>query len=121
MKIRPIHVVVLVLISAGAILAYDVVISSLNPYMTVSQVAGNSTYLQQEIQILATVSNFSVEDEGTLLVYLTDGNSTIMAHYSGVPPQGLKIGEKIVVIGVLTAPDRMNATQILVKCPSKYE
>jgi cytochrome c-type biogenesis protein CcmE len=121
MKIRPIHVVVFFLISASAILAYGAMISSLNPYLTVSQVTGNSTYLHQEIQLLATVSNFSIEDEGTLLINLTDGNSTIMAHYSGVPPQGLKIGEKIVVIGVLIAPNRINTTQLLVKCPSKYE
>ncbi len=121
MTIKPTYIVVLVLLILGTILAYDVVISSLNPYTTVSQVAGNSDYLRQEIQILATVANLSVDDQGRLFLNLTDGNSTITAHYSGVPPQGLKTGQKIVAIGVLTAPGRLNATQILVKCPSKYE
>jgi len=121
MIIKPIHIVVLVLLLLSAILAYDVVTSSLNPYVTVSQVAGNSNYLQQDLQILASVANFSIDEQGALLVYLTDGNSTITAHYSGVPPQGLKTGQKIVAIGVLTAPGRFNATQLLVKCPSKYE
>jgi cytochrome c-type biogenesis protein CcmE len=121
MTIKPIHIVVLVLLILSVILAYEVVISSLNPYVTVSQVAGNSDYLQQEIQILATVANFSVDDQGAFLVYLTDGNSTITVHYTGVPPQGLKTGQQVVAIGMLTAPGQMNATQILVKCPSKYE
>jgi len=121
MTIKPIHIVVLVLLIMSAILAYDVVTSSLNPYLTVSQVAGTSNYPQQEIQILASVANFSVDEQGALLVDLTDGNSTITAHYSGVPPQGMKTGQKIVAIGVLSAPGRLNATQLLVKCPSKYE
>lgn len=121
MIIKPLHIVVLVLLVLSAVLAYDVVISSLNPYVTVSQVSGNSNKFGQEIKILASVANFSIEKEGSLLVELTDGNSAITAHYTGVPPQGLKTGQKIVAVGVLTAPGRLNATQLLVKCPSKYE
>ena len=111
MTIKPIYIVVLVLLILVES-SHTTWSSRQLTYMTVSQVAGNSDYLQQEIQILATVANLSVDDQGRLLVYLTDGNSTITAHYSGLPPQGLKAGQKIVAIGVLTAPGRLNATQI---------
>jgi cytochrome c-type biogenesis protein CcmE len=41
--------------------------------------------------------------------------------YSGSQPQGFKEGQKVVAIGELTSPHHMNATQLLVNCPSKYE
>lgn len=120
MTIKPAYIVVLVLIAAGAILAYDAVTASINPYVTVSQVAGESRYLQQEVQVLATVADFSFDNQGMLLVDITDGNATITAFYAGIPPQGLNKGQKIVAIGVLDTPRRLNATQLLVKCPSRY-
>jgi cytochrome c-type biogenesis protein CcmE len=120
MTIKPVHIVVLVLVALSVILAYDALTASLNPYVSVSQVAGDSRYRQQEVQILATVNNFSFDDKGTLLVEITDGNATITAYYAGVPPQGLTRGQKIVAVGVLTAPGHLDATQLLVKCPSRY-
>lgn len=115
------HLVVLGLLIVCAFLTYGVMKSSLNPYVTVPQVAADSTYLQREIQVLATAGNFSFDDEGVLWIELTDGNSTMTAFYTGIPPQGLKPGQMIVAAGVLTAPGRLNATQLLVKCPSRYE
>lgn len=121
MTIQPRHLFVLGLLIVCALLTYDVVTSSLNPYVTIPQVSADSTYLQREIQVLASVGNFSFDDGGVLQIELTDGNSTMTAYYAGIPPQGLKPGQKIVAAGVLTAPGRLNATQLLVKCPSRYE
>lgn len=123
MKIKPVHIIVLALVVISAILAYDAFTSYINPYLTVSQVAGEDTYVNNEVQILATVANGSVQwgDDGSLLFDITDGQATITVTYSGSQPQGFKAGQKVVAIGELTSPHHMNATQLLVKCPSKYE
>ncbi|MCW3132764.1 MAG: cytochrome c maturation protein CcmE [Methanophagales archaeon] len=113
----------IVLVALSAIFAYDAFTSYINPYLTVSQVAGNDRYIGKEVQILDTVAtgSLNLREDGSLLFDLTDGQATIAVTYSGIPPQGLKEGQKIVVIGMLTSPSHVNATQLLVKCPSKYE
>jgi Cytochrome c-type biogenesis protein CcmE len=121
MKLQPLHVVAIILVVLSIVLAYDVITTSLNPYLTVSQVSGHPEYLQKEVQILANVENFSIDDQGAMQIILTDGNASIRVDYSGIPPQGMKANQKIVAIGVVTDPARMNASQLLVKCPSKYE
>jgi cytochrome c-type biogenesis protein CcmE len=121
MKIKPVHIIVLALVIISAILAYDACTSYINPYLTVSQVAGNDKYINKEVQILATVANWSTDKDGSLLINITDGDATIEVRYSGVTPQSLKEGQKVVTIGELNAPYHLNATQLLVKCPSKYE
>lgn len=116
-------VLILALIVISAFLAYDALTSYMNPYLTVSQVAGSGKYVNKEVQILGTVANGSVKlgEDGSLLFNLTDGQATIAVIYSGVQPQGFKEGQKTVVIGKLTSSHHVNATQLLVKCPSKYE
>ena len=123
MKIKAIYVIVIVLVALSAIFAYDAFTSYINPYLTVSQVAGNEQYIGKEVQILDTVAtgSLNLKEDGSLLFNLTDGQSTIAVTYSGVQPQGLKEGQKIVVIGKPVSPYHVDATQLLVKCPSKYE
>ncbi len=123
MKIKPVHIIVVALVVVSAILAYDAFTSYINPYLTVSQVTENGKYINKEVQILATVANGSldIKEDGSLLFDITDGQTTIAVTYSGIQPQGFKEGQKIVVIGKLTSSYHVNATQLLVKCPSKYE
>ncbi len=122
MKIKPVYVIVAVLVVAGSVLAYSA-FTSIIPYLTVSQVAGNDRYIDKEVQILATVANGSLDlkEDGSLLFDITDGHATIEVTYSGIQPQSFKEGQEIVAIGKLTSPYHVNATQLLVKCPSKYE
>jgi cytochrome c-type biogenesis protein CcmE len=123
MKIKVVHIIVIVLVALSAIFAYDAFTSYINPYLTVSQVAGNENYIGKEVQILDTVANGSLNlrEDGSLLFDLTDGKATIAVTYSGIQPQGFKAGQKVVAIGKLTSLYHLNATQLLVKCPSKYE
>jgi cytochrome c-type biogenesis protein CcmE len=123
MKLKPVHIIVVALVIISAILAYDAFTSYINPYLTVSQVAGDDKYINNEVQILATVANGSTQwgEDGSLLFDITDGQATITVTYSGSQPQGFKEGQKVVTIGELTSPHHMNAAQLLVKCPSKYE
>ncbi len=121
MDTRITYAVVAVLLVAGGALAYDVLTSSINPYLTVSQAVADPGYHQKEVQILATVTSWSFDDAGALDLDITDGNSSMKVHYKGVTPQSLQEGQNIVAIGVLTSGTSMNATRILTKCPSKYE
>jgi cytochrome c-type biogenesis protein CcmE len=73
------------------------------------------------VQVLATLEDWSVSEDGALLLRITDGNATLNVTYRGLPPQGLTKGQKIVAIGVLHPPDNLDSRRLLVKCPSKYE
>lgn len=124
MRIKYIHLIILALIILSGILAYDAFNSYINPYLTASQLIRNSSaYLNKNIQVIGTIVNGSTSwrEDGTLLFNLTDGESTIRITYKGSLPQNFKEGEQAVVIGKLISLNIMEASQILVKCPSKYE
>jgi len=123
MKLKPVYIIVALLIVVSAILAIDAFSSYVNPYSTVSEIAGDDCYIGKEVQILADIANRSIhwDEYGSLLFNITDGEATIAVTYSGVPPQSFTDRQKVVAIGVQTTPYHMNATQLLVKCPSKYE
>jgi cytochrome c-type biogenesis protein CcmE len=123
MEFKPVHIIVVALIVLSGILAYDTFTSYINPYLTVSEVAGNDDYTDKDVQILATVADGSTQwrEDGSMLFDITDGQATLSVTYSGSQPQGFKEGQKVVVIGTRTAPYHVNATQLLVKCASKYE
>ena len=119
MRFKPLHLVILILIGGSIFLAYSA-LASINPYLTVSQ-ARDGAYAEREVQVLAVLKDWSVGEEGDLRLMLSDGNATLQVTYRGLPPQGLTTGQKVVAIGVLHPPDRMDATRLLTKCPSKYE
>lgn len=121
MNIRPIHVVAVILLIAGGVLAYDALTSSINPYLTVSQASAQIPGHGNEIQVLATLSSWAYDNEGAMHLAITDGNVSMDVNYRGIPPQGLQQGQKIVAIGSLAPDHSLNATRILTKCPSKYE
>ncbi len=118
--VRPVHILAAILLILSAVLAIDAIAPSINPYLTVSEVTGNQAYLHRPVQILATVADWTYDPGGAMLLRITDGNATMAVTYGGVPPQGLLAGQKIVVIGEMTGPGELNASQLLVKCPSKY-
>ena len=120
MHIRPLYLVILVLIGGSIFLVYSALAPSINPYLSISQVR-DGAYAEREVQVLANLDDWSVDKAGSLVLRLSDGNTTLNVTYRGVPPQGLTKGQKIVAIGVLHPPDGLDATRLLVKCPSKYE
>ncbi len=121
MKITPVHAVAAILIVTGAALAYGALSSSVNPYLTVSQASADPGMFGEEVQVLATLSSWSIDDAGAMHLVITDGTASLAVTYAGPPPQGLQQGQQIVAIGTLVSGQTMNATRLLVKCPSKYE
>ena len=121
MKIKTAHIVVVALVVIGVIIANEAFF--LSPYLTVSDVAGTGEYVGTKVKILGTVANAPTgfSEEGLLLFNLTDGEGAIAVAYSGSLSQSLKEGQEIGIIGTLTSPYLVNATQLEVKCASKYE
>jgi cytochrome c-type biogenesis protein CcmE len=123
MKIKTVHVIVVVLVVIAAILAYESISSDICPYLTVSEITKDSEYVGKKVKILGTVTNAPTgwSEAGFLLFNLTDGQATIAVTYTGSLSQSLKDGQEVGVIGVMDTPYHVNAAQLDIKCASKYE
>ncbi len=96
----------------------------LNPLKFVSEVtAAPDEYLNRNVQVVGVIVDGTWEQTGlnTFEFQLTDGNATVNVVYTGDIPGTFKPGVGITVIGILTAPDKVEAHKLLAKCPSKYE
>jgi len=124
MKIKYTYIIVGALIVVSIIIAYDASTSYINPYLSVSDMVENGTaHINEEVQVLGTVVNGSCDwaEDGSFLFNLTDGQNTIKVTYNGNLPQGFNEGQQAVVIGNIVSSYHLNASEMLVQCPSKYE
>lgn len=124
MKIKPTYVIVGILAIISIALAYDAFTSYIDPYLSVSEIVKNSSaYANKDVQVLGKVVNGSSDwaDSGSFLFNLTDGQYTIRVTYSQSVPQNFMENQDVVVIGKLLSPYNLNASEMLVKCPSRYE
>jgi cytochrome c-type biogenesis protein CcmE len=73
------------------------------------------------LQVKGTLQpgSLSITSENVTLVIAGD-NSTLLVLLVGELPDMID-GQEIVAIGTLDSEDLLRATQLLVKCPSKYE
>ncbi len=123
MQIKPKHIAIVILVVAAIFLAYDSASNYLNPYLTVSQLNdGGSYYEGRVVQVLGTVVNGTLfrGSDGIVRFDITDGKQAISIVYTGSAVQNLEENKEVAVQGALKA-DKFDASQILVKCPSKYE
>ncbi len=117
-------VIVAVLLVLSGAFAYNAFVAYVEPYHSVSQVVDNSeAFLNRKVQVIGTVVNGSTKygSDGLLNFSLTDGNSTIDVVYRGEPVSNFVEGQQSVAVGELVSSQKLQASQILVKCPSKYE
>jgi len=124
MKIKGKYLLAGGLILLSIALAYDSLTSYINPYLSVTQITGNpDRYVSKSIQVMGVVTAGSLVrgNDGTLSFTLTDGGETIGVNYRGAAPQNFDQGREVVVVGSLTEEVNLEASKILVKCPSKYE
>ena len=122
MKIKTVHIVVVVLVVIAAILAYESISSDICPYLRVSEITEDNTHVGKKVKVLGKVTNASTgwTEEG-LLFNVTDGQATIAVTYTGSLAQSLKEGQEVGVIGVQDTPYHVTAAQLDIKCASKYE
>jgi cytochrome c-type biogenesis protein CcmE len=121
MRIRGRHIALalLALISAGLILS---AIQQSDPYLTVTEVVQHSDrYVGRRVSILGVIADVpESEDNSKLSFHLTDSNDSINVLYSGTLPQNFAIGSQAVIEGTLLNGNAIEASNILLKCPSKY-
>jgi cytochrome c-type biogenesis protein CcmE len=117
------YLIAIVLVLVSGVLAYDAFTSYMDPYLTVSEVeADGDSYLDSDVQVMGTVANGSLAyDKGRMVFDLVEGESVVRVDYAGSPPQNFQEGGQVVVSGKLVSADTLEATSMLVKCPSKYE
>ena len=125
MKIQSKHIIIIVLVALSVGLAYDSITNYMNPYIPVSDISSNQAqYEGKSLQIIGVVEPGSLlrSDDGSISFTLRDDDGSILVTYRGVPPQNLEQeGNQVVVLGTLGADGEIESSQLLVKCPSKYE
>lgn len=116
--------VVAIFLLSSAFLAYDSLSTYVNPYLSVTQVARfPERYANKNVQVIGVVDMNSVvmEAAGDVKFDITDGGDRLPIVYRGSLPQNSDQSENVVVIGTVTDTGSLESTQILIKCPSKYE
>lgn len=99
--------------------------SSVSYYVTVSEFYDRGTELgDTNIRIAGKIVDNSVEwnaEELELRFTITEGGKNMPVIYSGAQPAGFKAGSNILVEGKYDSDGVFRATQLILKCPSKYE
>jgi len=92
------------------------------PYLTVTQVVEHPDgYQGKEVRVIGTIANGPATDENSALRFrLADAQESINVMYIGPLPQNFRIGAQAVVVGTLSNGNILEASSILLKCPSKY-
>lgn len=113
---------VIVLIAVG-FLGYQGFMYSATYYYTVSEFAGQQSSLTNEsVRVTGNVTDGTIERQGnTLKFIMTDGQENLAVVYQGVVPDSFKAGIQAVVQGKLNSAGIFEATELLARCPSKYE
>ena len=99
--------------------------SSVSYYVTVSEFFDRSDeLLDTSVRVAGNVANTSIEwntDDLELSFTLTEGGKNMPVVYKGAKPSGFKAGSTILVEGKYDVIGVFRASQIILKCPSKYE
>jgi cytochrome c-type biogenesis protein CcmE len=117
----------IILLVAIASLAFMWFRNAATYYYPVSEVINKGTTLQgQTIRVAGQVApgTYSRNNLTGIMAFQlidpTDTAKTVSVTYKGGVPDSFKEGNDAVVEGQLSSASTFNATQIIVKCPSKY-
>lgn len=119
---KTVYVLGAVLIAGFGVLGVIELKDAQTPYVTTlsdARAAGDRP-IQFMGDIVARSARY--DDESHKLVFTVKGRDgeTMQIHYKGVKPANFENADKAVVRGRLRG-NRIDATQVLLKCPSKYE
>jgi cytochrome c-type biogenesis protein CcmE len=120
-KTRTALVVVILVVTIGFV-AWQVLDTFGNTYISVDEVAENPDgYMGRTIQLKGNYQNGSLLTTTNNVTLIMEGeNNTITVLILGETPN-LIDGQEIVAIGQLQSANLIHATEILTACPSKYE
>jgi len=116
---KPGHVVAAVLAAGFLLLGLFVFRQTLTPYVGIEEARLTATPVQVAGKVVA--GSVSYSDSGALQFRIHDGKSHELAvEYPKPKPAGFEDADSVVVAGAMQG-EVFRATQLLVKCPSKYE
>jgi len=99
--------------------------SSVSYYVTVSEFFDRSDeLLDTNVRVAGNVADISIEwnaDDLELMFTITEGGKNMPVIYNGAQPGGFKAGSTILVEGKYESDGVFRASQLILKCPSKYE
>ena len=105
-------------------LFYISLASSVSYYVTVSEFAEKGSELHNtKVRIAGIIEETPVywnAQEVELKFSIGEGGHTLPVFYKGAKPSGFKTGANILVEGKYQADKMFHATQLIMKCPSKY-
>ena len=99
--------------------------SSVSYYVTVSEFLdrGNELY-DKNVRVAGKIADSPVEwnaEDLELRFNIAEGGDVITIVYQGAKPNGFKAGSNILVEGKYCSEGILYASQLIMKCPSKYE
>jgi cytochrome c-type biogenesis protein CcmE len=99
--------------------------SSVSYYVTVSEFSAKGTELYDtNIRIAGKIADNPIDwnaKDLELRFGITEGGDTLMVVYHGAKPSGFQAGSNILVEGKYSSDGIFRASQLIMKCPSKYE
>jgi len=99
--------------------------SSASYYVTVSEFFDRGTELYDiSIRVAGRVADTPIEwnpEDLELKFAITEGGDTMSVIYNGARPNGFDTGVSILAEGKFHSDGIFQATQLIMKCPSKYE
>ena len=99
--------------------------SSVSYYVTVSEFSARGTELHDtNVRVAGKIADSPIEwnaEDLQLRFAITEGGETMTVIYQGAKPSGFKEGSNILVEGKCHSDDVFRASQLIMKCPSKYE
>jgi cytochrome c-type biogenesis protein CcmE len=99
--------------------------SSVSYYVTVSEFFDRSDELHDtNIRVAGKIADASIEWNAAdleLIFTITEGDESLPVIYHGAQPSGFKEGSNILVEGKYNSNGTFRASQLILKCPSKYE
>ncbi|MHA2208753.1 MAG: cytochrome c maturation protein CcmE domain-containing protein [Candidatus Thorarchaeota archaeon] len=113
-----------VLIVVVGIVAYGMLNFFVDPYISVDSVTENpEAYMGRTIQVKGNLQPESISITGSNVTLVLEGNTSTILVLVETQLPSLTDGQEMVAIGVLEEGEQLliRASQILSKCPSKYE
>ncbi|HEY93271.1 MAG TPA: cytochrome c maturation protein CcmE [Dehalococcoidia bacterium] len=99
--------------------------SSVSYYLTVSEfVDKGDQFYDTHVRVAGKVVGDSIDwsaEDLELRFAITEGGKTLSVIYNGAKPSGFKAGSDILVDGKYDSGKIFRASQLILKCPSKYE
>jgi cytochrome c-type biogenesis protein CcmE len=96
--------------------------SSLTPYVTIKEAKANKRPVQVAGVVAKGTKRYDLESNNLIFTLREDGGDEMVVEYDGPRPANFDDVTKMVVIGKFE-PEKQAfaATELLVKCPTKYE